>query len=153
MRNDAVVEGALDIYGNPANRDEDHVIVFNMPTPIEILDFRASLDSEGVLLEWETFQEDRYTLGFTVLRSDTGDVEDAQELGLVPATSLGTGITSYSFRDPQVEPGTTYTYWLRVEYTEQELQSALHKDTATITVPHTNLPYRIYLPVVVRNLD
>ncbi|HUT20686.1 MAG TPA: hypothetical protein VM366_16130, partial [Anaerolineae bacterium] len=153
MRNDAVVEGALDIYGNLANRDEDHVIVFNMPTPIEIMDFRASLDSEGVLLEWETFQEDRYTLGFTVLRSDTGDLEDAQELGLVPATSLGTGVTSYSFRDSQVEPGTTYTYWLRVEYTEQELQSALHKDTATITVPQTNLPYRIYLPVVVRNLD
>ena len=123
MQNDAVVGGALDVYGNPANRDEDRVIIFSMPRPIEIMDFRASLDSEGVLVEWDTFQEDRYTSGFTVSRSDTGDAEDAQERGFVPATSLGTGITSYSFCDQNVEPGPTYTYWLRVEYTEQVLQA------------------------------
>jgi hypothetical protein len=122
-----------------------------VPTPIEIMGFRASLDSAGVLVQWETFREDRNTLGFALLRSTTGALADAQQVGFVAATGLGTGVTSYSFLDQEVQPGTTYSYWLRVDYMAPELHSETYGNRATVTVPQANMPYRFYLPIVSHN--
>ncbi|MFN2232051.1 MAG: hypothetical protein ACK2VA_19965, partial [Anaerolineae bacterium] len=148
MVNTAIVDGARDIYGTPVERVEDEVAVHNVPTPIEIMGFRASLDSAGVLVQWETFREDRNTLGFALLRSTTGDLVDAQQVGFVAATGLGTGVTSYSFVDQEVQPGTTYSYWLRVDYMAPELHSETYKNMASVT-----MPYRFYLPIVSRGAD
>jgi uncharacterized repeat protein (TIGR01451 family) len=89
------------------NRDSAEV-----PTPVRLLYFWAKPLIGSVLLEWATAWEiDTY--GFYLLRSDTGMLADALEVGFVAAQGLGQGSgAAYSYLDTPVNTGIRQTYWL-----------------------------------------
>jgi uncharacterized repeat protein (TIGR01451 family) len=149
MTNTAIVSDALDTYGNPANEDDDDARVINIPTAVELLYFRATPQPGAVLLEWETAVEiDNY--GFSLLRSDTGNLDDADEIAFIPAASYGRGSgAAYTHTDATAQPGTAYTYWL-VDI-DTNGQRTVHGPVMITPKPQLDLPYRIYLPLVIRN--
>jgi len=147
ITNTAVVTGAEDIYSNPANEDQDDERIINVPTAVYLLYFRATAQTGSVLLVWETAVEiDNY--GFVVLRSASGSLDDAEEIAFMPAAGYGQGHgAAYSLRDDAVQASTRYTYWL-VDVDTSGRRTVL--GLATATVLHGGLPYRVYLPFVVR---
>ena len=82
------------------------------PTAVDLLSFTAVAQEQGLLVRWVTGAEVD-TWGFHLWRSADGQRENAQRITpeLILAEGKGQG-ASYSFLDPQVEPGRTYSYWL-----------------------------------------
>jgi uncharacterized repeat protein (TIGR01451 family) len=89
------------------NRDSAEV-----PTPVQLLYFGAKPLIDSVLLEWETAWEID-TFGFSLLRSETGNLGDAVEVAFVAAEGRGQGGgAAYTYLDLTAIAGPTYTYWL-----------------------------------------
>ena len=150
VTNIALVSGASDIYGTPANEDEDTVNLVNKPTAITLLYFQATGQADAVLLSWATAVEiDNY--GFYLMRSSTGQLGDAVRINtaIIPAQGSKSGGASYSYTDGDVVPGETYTYWL-VDVDLNGKQTT-HRETAVaaVAVGDQDTSY-IYLPTVVR---
>jgi hypothetical protein len=101
-----------------------------------------------VLLEWATAVElDHY--GFHLLRSNSGNLNDAEEIAFVPAAGYGqAGGAVYQFRDENLHPQTVYTYWLIDVNTSG--QRTTHTRVSAATLARQSLPHQIYLPVVLR---
>jgi hypothetical protein len=112
MINAVTVTNALDVLANPANDDNDTVVLNNAPTAISLLYFRGNFQGSEVILEWATAVEiDNY--GFRILRSASGSLVDAVEVGFVPGQGYGAGSgATYTLTDKNVETDKVYTYWL-----------------------------------------
>lgn len=112
MRNTAIVTDVQDIAGNPIPPNQDTVVVSNEPTAVELLSFEAFRQANQVILTWITAVEiDNF--GFRLLRSPTGQLADAVEIGFVSGQGRGTGEgASYSFTDADIAADQSYTYWL-----------------------------------------
>jgi hypothetical protein len=102
-----------------------------------------------VLLEWETAVEiDNY--GFSLLRSATGNMDDAVEIAFIPSVGRGQGGgAAYTYGDVTVQPDVTYTYWL-VDI-DTSGRRTVHEPVSATPSLQLDLPHRIYLPLVLRN--
>ncbi len=82
------------------------------PTAVDLLSFTVEAQEQSLRVRWVTGAEVD-TWGFHLWRSTDGQRENAQRITpeLILAKGTGQG-GSYSFLDPQVEPGQTYSYWL-----------------------------------------
>jgi uncharacterized repeat protein (TIGR01451 family) len=140
--NTAIVTGATDIYGNPADPAEDDVTIGGIPTPIEVFYFRAVTEESVVRLEWGTAAE-LGTVGFRIYRAPDANWSHAQPIAYVPATGPG---SAYSYPDRDVVPNQVYWYWLgkfNADDSEPELYGPVWGSVGA------NLsPYRLYLPLV-----
>jgi hypothetical protein len=154
--NTAIVSDTQDIYGNPANDDEDDEEVVGVPTAVELLYFRATPLPGAVLLEWETAVEiDNY--GFLLLRSASDRLDDApywtrynaEEIAFVPAAGHGRGSgATYSFKDDTMPAGIAYTYWLVDVDTSG--RRTVHEPVVVTALPDSGLPYGVYLPLITK---
>ncbi len=149
--NTATVTGAIDLYDNPANEVDDAEDVggeggHGIPTPVEVLYFRAVAEESAVRLEWATAAE-LGTVGFHVKRAPDADIAHAQTI----AYALATGPDStYDCLDRDVTPGQPYWYWLVEE------ASAGDPDTYGPVqggVGIDSMPYRLYLPLVLSSVE
>lgn len=85
----------------------------NCPLAVTLNDFRATPQSDSVLVEWETASETE-NLGFNLYRSTSPD-EVGEKLNeeLIPSQAPGSGQgASYEFVDNTGQGGTTYYYRL-----------------------------------------
>ena len=154
ITNRAVVSDAVDTFNNLTNRDEDTVEVNNEQTAIDLLSFEGErLDDGKVELRWTTAIEiDNF--GFRFLRSSSGQLSDAEDIGLfVPGQGRGTASgASYSITDFSAEAGQAYTYWL-VDVDTAGLKTT--QEDAPVTVPAADLSsdegVKLYLPIIVQN--
>jgi hypothetical protein len=145
MNNRAEVTNAQDTLGNTANDDDDTAQVINEPTAVDLLYFTSRKEGDAVRLKWATAVEyDNF--GFRLLRSSTGDLAHATEIGFIPGQGQGTasGI-NYSYLDETIAVGQTYTYWLvDVDFNGTE---TVHSETTSISTGSAN-PTTIYLPLI-----
>jgi hypothetical protein len=135
----------------PAGRDpedDEDVEVRGCETLVNLLYFRATPKLGAVLLEWETAVEvDNY--GFSIRRSTSGKLADAQEVAFVPAAGYGhSGGAVYRFWDTSANGDVTYTYWLVDVDTNGH--STVHPPVEVTTVPYDGTLYHIYLPILGR---
>jgi uncharacterized repeat protein (TIGR01451 family)/fimbrial isopeptide formation D2 family protein len=152
--NTAVASGT-DIYNNNTVDRTDTVSRENTLTAIELLYFRGAPTATGVLLEWATASEIN-NFGFRLLRSKTGDLQDATLVAEVPGVGNSVDITEYDYIDTDVAIGTTYTYWLiDIEYdpVNDEFVETLH---SPITVDWDGTvddggDIIIYLPTIMKD--
>jgi uncharacterized repeat protein (TIGR01451 family) len=145
--NVARVSNGIDEYGNPANDDQDSVVIADMPTAIELLYFRASQRGQAVRLSWETASEvDSY--GFRLLRSHTGALAQAIEMAFVPAQGNAGG-ARYSLVDRDVVAGQTYTYWL-VDVDVHGVETVHTPRAVTLTAPAGRGSLTLFLPFIVK---
>ena len=110
------------------------VIINNQPTSVDLLYFKGELVNGGALLEWRTAVEIN-TYGYYLLRSTTGQVDDAIRINplIIPAKGTSGGGADYDYLDPTVEPGNVYSYWLvSVDNTNMKW---MHLDPVVIPVP------------------
>jgi hypothetical protein len=147
--NVATVTNVIDVFGNQAEDDDDIVYIWlpgdpGIPTPVEMLYFRALGDDPDVRLEWGTGVEID-TVGFYVYRAPVADYGQAGAIGYTPATGSG---SSYAFIDRDVPPSQVYWYWL-VEYTGDGLGEVYGPVSSGTGL--NALPYRMYLPLVQSN--
>lgn len=116
------------------------------PTAITLRSFVVSREQGRAVVRWSTGVE-LGTQGFHILRSSTGNLDDATRVTatLIPARgSAATGAT-YHWVDPTADPAVRYTYWLE----EQELGGARNRyGPAQVVAPAGDLPYRIALPLL-----
>ncbi len=81
------------------------------PLAVTLEGFAAQAQPGHVLLTWQTASE-LDNLGFTVLRSQSPQVEP-EPLAFVPSQGPGSAQGfSYAWQDEKVEPGVIYWYWL-----------------------------------------
>jgi hypothetical protein len=151
--NTARVAGALDIYGTPANEDEDAVELKNVPTSVTLDKFEGFYNGVGVLLEWATLTEVNH-FGFNLYRSSTGSLGDEVQIineDIIPGTGGPNTGATYDFLDTNVVPGLTYTYWL--EDVDNEENKQIRKSPAvTVPIPAAGPEggTMVYLPVIIR---
>ncbi|HEY75553.1 MAG TPA: DUF11 domain-containing protein [Thermoflexia bacterium] len=143
--NTAIISGVLDVYDNPANRADDDAPVSDVPTAVGLLYFRVGeVTGRSVRLEWATAVEvDNF--GFNLYRAPEPDRARASLLGLIPSQAHGSGAT-YGYTDTVPYDG-TWWYWLADVNTAME--ETFHGPVSA-TVGVVVLPYRVYLPIVVR---
>jgi uncharacterized repeat protein (TIGR01451 family) len=144
--NTAIVSDAIDVYDNPANRAKDDEPISNVPTAVELLYFRiGGISGRDVRLEWATAVEiDNF--GFWLYRAPVEDFARAERIGFVPSQARGGGAI-YSYTDTVPQEG-IWWYWLAdVDTSGKE---TLHGPVRAI-VGTSFLPYRIYLPLVLRH--
>jgi hypothetical protein len=152
--NTARVAGALDIYGTPANEDEDAVELKNVPTSVTLDYFKGAHNALGVILNWATLTEVNH-FGFNLYRSSTGSLGDKVQINddIIPGTGGPNTGAAYSFLDTDVISGQTYTYWL--EDVDNDDQTEVRRSQpVTVNIPAAgpddNLDTTVYLPLVVR---
>ncbi len=142
--NTAIVSGARDVYGNPAEDADDDEIVTNVPTAIELLYFRAGdVGGRQVRLEWATAVEiDNF--GFNLYRA-VGQAFQPIKVDFVPSLAHGGGAT-YVYIDTTPTAGPSW-YWLAdVDTSGRE---TFHGPVSTVVEATTQL-HRIYLPLVAK---
>ena len=150
MTNAATVTGVVDVFDNDANDDSDDEFLSNVPTAVELLYFNGEYQAGAIILSWATAVElDNY--GFSILRSTTGSLADAEEIALVRGQGHGTASgASYTYTDKNVESSQTYTYWLvDIDFDGKE---TIH-DPVTVDNPGINIGSggsTIYLPIIIR---
>ncbi|HFD40399.1 MAG TPA: DUF11 domain-containing protein, partial [Anaerolineae bacterium] len=141
--NTAIISDAEDVYGLPISQVDDIEPILEIPTAIELLDFRAFWQGEQVAVEWETAWE-RDNWGFDLYRSQTPDFATAQWLHFEPAQGWGQFEGQrYTYLDGDVEPGRTYYYWL-VDI-DMAGRTAMY-ETAAVSATY----YRLYLPLITK---
>jgi hypothetical protein len=143
----ARVSNGIDEYGNPANDDQDSVVIADMPTAIELLYFRASQRGQAVWLSWETASEVG-SYGFRFLRSHTGVLAQAVEMAFVPAQGDAGG-AGYSLVDRDVVARQTYTYWL-AEVDVHGVETVHAPRAVTLTAPSGSSGLTLFLPLVAK---
>jgi len=143
--NVATVTDVVDTYDNPVDDDDDEEDIGgeddSIPTPVELLYFRAVAEEEAVRLEWATAAEVG-AVGFYVYRAQDANFDGAQVMAYVPATGSG---STYSHADRDVTPDQTYWYWLAEVGTagSETLYGPVQGGVGI-----DSLPYRLYLPLV-----
>jgi hypothetical protein len=149
--NTAASDGAeADSVVLPRVEDNDGVeIVERGSVAIELLYLRAGPKAGGVLVEWATLLEID-THGFWLYRGEGQDLEQA-----VPVTfSAGKGRyglgAAYQYLDADLPPG-LYHYWL-VEVENGGRETTYGPVNAWSGWGEGDLPYRIYLPVIGRDI-
>jgi uncharacterized repeat protein (TIGR01451 family) len=150
ITNIATITGVIDVYGNPANEDDDEVKIGGedegIPTPVELLYFRAVAEESTIRLAWATAAEVG-TAGFHAYRAVDEDFAHAEPIAYVPATGGG---SAYVYVDRDVTMGQTYWYWLAdVSTGGTETFHGPVRGSVGIDV----WPYRLYLPLVLRNTE
>lgn len=88
--------------------DNVYVVEINVPIPVELTSFSATVQDGEVTLSWATATETN-NQGFEIQRS-SGD--DFESIGYVPGHGTTTEIQSYNFVDADVLVG-SYTYRLK----------------------------------------
>jgi uncharacterized repeat protein (TIGR01451 family) len=147
--NVVTVTDPVDIYENPANDDDDEEDVWNegdpgIPTPVELLYFRAVVEESAVRLEWGTGVE-LGTVGFYVYRAPTEHFDKAQIVAYVPATGSG---SAYNHTDRDVVSGQRYWYWL-VEVVSSGNPGTFGPVQGGVGID--SLPHRLYMPLILNN--
>lgn len=110
----------------------------------------AAVSNNNIVVSWTTQAENRIS-GFRLYRSADGTRANAQALGqTILSHGVATG-SGYAFIDTNVQPNTTYTYWLVViaegaEIAEHGPASATTPDAAQPTQP----TLWMYIPVVLK---
>jgi len=140
--NTATVTGAIDVYGNPADPAQDSETFGGVPTPIELLYFRAVAEESTVRLEWATAAEIGI-LGFRVYRASDATWGHAQPITYVAATGPG---STYSHLDRDVILNQAYWYWL-AEVSGDHSEPQTYGPVWGGVGPNV-WPYRLYLPLV-----
>ncbi len=143
--NTAIVSGPLDVYNNPANEPRDGEPIRNVPTAVGLLYFRVgAIVGQSVRLEWATAVEvDNF--GFKLYRASVDDFSRATAIAFVPSEARGGGAT-YAHTDTVPYAG-VWWYWLAdVDTSGRE---TLHRPVSA-AVGAAVLPYRVYLPLVLR---
>jgi hypothetical protein len=138
--NTAIVRGATDEYGNPADEVQDAVPVRNANPLVELRYFRAVAEDGAVRLEWETAAEVD-CVGFRVYRDLDASFGGARAIGYVPARGRG----YYYYLDRDVTPGQVYWYWLAEVSTDDG--ETFHGPVWGGVGPDA-LPIHLYLPLV-----
>ncbi|MCS7286928.1 MAG: hypothetical protein NZ653_07340, partial [Anaerolineae bacterium] len=144
--NSVVVVDALDIYNNPVPESDDEETIVNIPTAVELLNFRVvRVVGRNVWLEWETAVEiDNF--GFNIYRASVDAFARAERIAFVPSNARGGG-AKYVYTDTVPYDG-TWWYWLAdVDTSGRE---TLHGPVKAM-VGAMVLPYRIYLPLVLKH--
>jgi len=143
---------AVDDYDNPVNDDDDEEEIGgqedddDVPTPIEVLYFRAVGEEASVRLEWATAAELDLD-GFSVYRAPSASFGDAQTIAYIPAAGPG---SEYSHVDRDVTAGQVYWYWLVEEVSAGDPDTyGPEQGGAGID----SLPYRLYLPLVLSSAE
>jgi uncharacterized repeat protein (TIGR01451 family) len=135
--NTAIVRGATDIYGNPADEVKDpHGL-----TPVILRYFRAVAEPSAVRLEWATALEVD-CVGFYIYRDEDATIGGAQPIAYVAATGPG---STYSYVDRDVTPGQVHWYWLAEVSTAG---SETMYGPVWAGVGPDGLSVRIYLPLI-----
>ncbi|MBC7228180.1 MAG: DUF11 domain-containing protein, partial [Thermoflexales bacterium] len=143
--NTAVVSDVVDIWDNPANEDDDDEVIVDIPTAVELLYFRVGgVAGRSVRLEWATAVEVD-TFGFNLYRAPVADFARAEAVASVPSEARGGGAT-YVYTDTVPADG-VWWYWLaEVDTSGRETRYGPER----AAVGAATLPYRVYLPVVLR---
>jgi uncharacterized repeat protein (TIGR01451 family)/fimbrial isopeptide formation D2 family protein len=143
--NTAYVQGPYDVYDNPANEPRDDEVIVNIPTAVELLYFRVGgTAGPQVRLEWATAVEIN-TFGFRLYRAPVADFARKEAVAFVPSEARGGGAT-YVYTDTVPYDG-TWWYWLAdVDTSGGE---TVHGPVRAV-VGTAALPYRVYLPLVLR---
>lgn len=97
------------------DRDIYTLGVENVELPVELSSFAATVTADMfVSLQWIT-QSETNNLGFNVLRSDDGIIATARKVNSRLINGTNTSSThTYDFVDSEVDPETTYYYWLEM---------------------------------------
>lgn len=113
------------------------------PTAVELLNFQAKAEADGVHITWETASEVDL-VGFNIYRSVVPSGEPVRlNPYLIPPQAPGSSFGgTYSWLDEDVEPGTTYAYLLE----DRDVSGAL-TPWGPVKV---NVPAHVYLPLLVR---
>ena len=108
--------GVIDVL-IPASKDMDIEVQFGNggdPTlPVELSSYYATLTAGNtVSIQWVT-QSETDLRGFRVYRNLSSNSESSQLItpAMIPATNTSNA-SSYAHEDREVEPGSTYYYWL-----------------------------------------
>jgi len=144
--NTAYVQGPYDVYDNPANEPRDDEVIVNIPTAVELLYFRVGgTVGPQVRLEWATAVEIN-TFGFRLYRAPVADFARAEAVTFVPSEARGGGAT-YVYTDTVPYDG-AWWYWLAD--VDSQMRETLHGPVRAV-VGAAALPYRVYLPLVLRS--
>ena len=143
----ATVDGATDIYGNPADEVEDDVIIGGIPTAIEVIYFRAEAQETSVLLTWATAAEWDCD-GFRIYRDTDATFQGAQRIATVDAQGPG---STYSHVDRDVVQNQAYWYWLAEVSASDPEQETLYAPVWSGVGPNV-MPTRLYLPLIQKHL-
>jgi uncharacterized repeat protein (TIGR01451 family) len=123
-----------------SGQDEAVVTIATVPTRVELLYFRASVECREITVEWETAWEQN-NWGFHLYRSLMPDFEGATWVTFEQAEGSGSFEGQYYiYDDRDIAPGQIYYYWLEGV---DVAGSTTHFGPATAFVPH-----RIYLPAI-----
>jgi len=148
--NVATVTDVVDTYDNPVDDDDDEEDIGgeddSIPTPVELLYFRAVAEEEAVRLEWATAAEVG-AVGFYVYRAPDANFDGAPIMAYVPATGSG---STYSHLDRDVTPDQTYWYWL-AEVSTAGSETLYGPVQGGVGID--SLPYRLYLPLVLSEVE
>lgn len=111
--------------------------------PVELSSFTATITAQGfVSLNWIT-QSETNLLGFKIYKNYSEDIGSALLITPSPITATNTStVSTYNFSDQDVEPGTTYWYWL--ESVEYDNHSTTHSPIS-ITVTEEITPPQILI--------
>lgn len=143
--NTAIISDVVDIYENRANDDEDDAIVSDVPTAVELIYFRVGdVTGHQVRLEWATAVE-MDNFGFRLYRAPEADRSRATPLDFVPSQAQGGGAT-YDYTDT-VPADRLWWYWLAD--VDSAFLETFHGPVRAV-VGAAALPYRVYLPLVMR---
>jgi hypothetical protein len=121
-----------------------------VPTAVTLVSFKATPQADRTLLvRWETASEYN-TQGFHLYRSSDGTRSSATRITPTLIFSEGSGVTGavYSWTDPDVHAGTSYSYWLQ----EVEIGGATNEYgpiSATLP-PSRTQPYAVFVPLLGR---
>ncbi|MDH7485256.1 MAG: S8 family peptidase [Anaerolineae bacterium] len=97
----------------PTQQDSASVRITN-PTGLTLASFAGAAQPDGVLLTWETASE-LELVGFRLLRREAGQSFAALNEALIFARYAGANQgATYTYRDREVLPGTTYDYALEM---------------------------------------
>ena len=143
--NTALVRGATDVWGNPADEVEDDVIIGGIPTAIELLYFRAETEGDAVRLEWATAAEWDCD-GFRIYRATDAHFEGAQLIAEFDTQGPG---SEYSVIDRDVIRNQVYWYWLAEVSVSEPQRETLYGPVWGGVGPNV-LPNRLFLPLVQR---
>ncbi|NJP06540.1 MAG: DUF11 domain-containing protein [Chloroflexaceae bacterium] len=151
ITNIAEVTGAEDSFNNLASDRSDSVATTtppSQPTAIQLLNFSATQQAQGVAIRWATGAEIN-TWGFHLLRSNDGSRASAVHVTseLIRSEGQRNSGAQYSWFDSTAVPGTTYTYWLQ----EVELDGSLIEyGPISTTQGSTSQQHSFFLPLIVR---
>jgi len=142
--NTATVDGATDVYGNPADPVEDDETIPQGNTALKVLYFRAVFKESAVRLEWATAAEVGID-AFHLYRASDRNFDHAQLIADIDATGRG---SMYQYVDRNVTLDQVYWYWLAEVNAGDE--DTLHGPVWG-GVGSNLLPVRLYLPLVRRD--